>query len=227
MATDGRLSVEGMALAAAKLGYAYLSVNDHSRHVTVAHGLDADGLLAQVDEIDRLNGKLKGIRILKSVEVDILEDGSLDLPDEVLSRLDFTVGAVHYGFGLTEKKQTERILRAMDNPLLNVLAHPTGRLINQRPPYAVDLPRLMEAAAERGVAMEVNAQPSRLDLDDAGCRLAREAGVKVVISTDAHDAADLRYLRFGVDQARRAWLTKDDVLNTLSLRELGKALRRS
>ncbi len=226
MATDGRLSVEDMARAAAKLGYAYLSVNDHSRHVTVAHGLDADGLLAQVDEIDRLNGTLKGIRILKSVEVDILEDGSLDLPDDVLARLDFTVGAVHYGFDLTEKKQTERILRAMDNPHLNVLAHPTGRLINQRPPYAVDLPRLMEAAAERGVAMEVNAQPSRLDLDDAGCRLAREAGVKVVISTDAHDAADLRYLRYGVDQARRAWLTKDDVLNTLPLRELRKALRR-
>jgi DNA polymerase (family 10) len=225
-ATDGRLSVEDMARAAAKLGYAYLSVNDHSRHVTVAHGLDADGLLAQVEEIDRLYGTLKGIRILKSVEVDILEDGSLDLPDEVLSRLDFTVGAVHYRLDLPEKKQTERILRAMENPHLNVLAHPTGRLINQRPPYAVDLPRLMEAAAERGVAMEVNAQPSRLDLDDAGCRLAREAGVKVVISTDAHDAADLRYLRYGVDQARRAWLTKDDVLNTLPLGALRRALKR-
>jgi DNA polymerase (family 10) len=225
-ATDGRLGVEGMARAAAKLGYEYLSINDHSRHVTVAHGLDADGLLAQIDEIDRLNEKLDRITILKSVEVDILEDGRLDLPDDVLARLDFTVGAVHYRLDLPEKKQTERILRAMDNPHFNVLAHPTGRLINQRPPYAVDLPRLMAAAAERGVAMEVNAQPSRLDLNDDGCRLAREAGVKVVISTDAHDAADLRYLRYGVDQARRAWLTKEDVLNTLGLRALRKALKR-
>jgi DNA polymerase (family 10) len=225
-ATDGRLSVEAMARAAAKLGYEYLSINDHTRHVTVAHGLDADGLLAQVDEIERLNEKLKGIRILKSVEVDILEDGSLDLPDDVLARLDFAVGAVHYRLDLPEKKQTERILRALDNPYVNVLAHPTGRLINRRPPYAVDLPRLMAAAAERGVAMEVNAQPSRLDLNDEGCRLAREAGVKVVISTDAHDAADLRLLRFGVDQARRAWLTRADVLNTLPLRALRKALER-
>jgi len=159
--------------------------------------------------------------------VDILEDGSLDLPDEVLSRLDFTVCAVHYRLDLPEKKQTERILRAIDNSWFNILAHPTGRLLRDREPYAVDLPRLMEAARERGCVMEINAHPARLDLDDAGCRLARDTGVKVVIATDAHSDSDLRYMRFGVDQARRGWLTAADVLNTRGVRELKKGLQRS
>jgi len=226
-ATDGRLTIEKMARAAADLGYEYLSINDHTRHVTVAGGLDADQVLAQIDEIDRINARLRKLSILKSAEVDILEDGSLDLPDEVLSRLDFTVCAVHYRFDLPEKKQTERILRAMDNPWFNILAHPTGRLLRDREPYAVDLPRLMEAARERGCVMEINAHPARLDLDDAGCRLARDTGVKVVIATDAHSDSDLRYMRFGVDQARRGWLTAADVLNTRGVRELKKGLQRS
>ncbi len=226
-ATDGRLSIEKMARAAADMGYEYLSINDHTRHVTVAGGLHPEEVLKQIDEIDRINERLKEVTILKSAEVDILEDGSLDLPDDILSRLDFTVCAVHYKFDLPEKKQTERILRAMDNRWFNILAHPTGRLLRDRPPYALDLPRLMEAAHDRGCVMEVNAHPARLDLDDAGCRLARDSGVRVVIATDAHSDADLRYMRFGVDQARRGWLRPTDVLNTRGMRALKKALRRS
>jgi DNA polymerase (family 10) len=226
-ATDGRLPIAKMARAAADMGYEYLSINDHTHHVTVAGGLTADEVLKQIDEIDRINERLKKITVLKSAEVDILVDGSLDLPDDVLGRLDFTVCAVHYRFDLPQKKQTERILRAMDNPHFNILAHPTGRLIRDRPPYAVDLPRLMDGARDRGCIMEVNAHPARLDLDDAGCRLARDTGVKVVIATDAHSDVDLRYMRFGVDQARRGWLTATDVLNTRSVRALKRALRRS
>ncbi len=225
-ATDGTLSIRQMARAAAKMGYEYMSVNDHTRHVRVANGMDADRLARQIDEIERLNEELDDIVVLKSAEVDILKDGSLDLPDEILGRLDFTVCAIHYGFDLSEKAQTERVLRAMDNPNFHVFAHPTARLINERPPCALDLGRVMRAAREYGCVMEVNAQPSRLDLNDDGCRLARESGVKVVISTDAHSAADLRYMRFGVDQARRGWLSRSDVLNTLGLAKLRKALKR-
>ncbi len=225
-ATDGTLSIRKMARAAAEMGYEYLSINDHTRHVRVANGMDADRLLAQVEEIDRLNDELEDIVLLKSAEVDILKDGSLDLPDDVLGQLDFTVCAIHYGFDLSEKAQTERVLRAMDNPNFHVFAHPTARLINERPPCALDLERVMTAARENGCVMEVNAQPSRLDLNDEGCWLARESGVKVVISTDAHSAADLRYMRYGVDQARRGWLSPSDVLNTLSLAKLKKTLTR-
>jgi DNA polymerase (family 10) len=225
-ATDGRDTIEAMAKAAAERGYEYLSINDHSRHVTVAHGLDRKRLLQQVRAIDRLNARLDGITVLKSVEVDILEDGKLDLPDGVLKELDFTVGAIHYGFGYSRARQTTRVLRAMDNPYFSILAHPTGRLINAREAYDIDLERVLEAARERGCVMEVNAQPDRLDLDDRGCRLAKELGVKVAISTDAHRAADLDLMRFGVDQARRGWLEPGDVVNTLPLAALRRALRR-
>jgi len=224
-ATDGHDTIEALARAAKERGYEYLSINDHSHHVTVAHGLDRKRLMAQVRAIDRLNGKLPGITVLKSIEVDILDDGSLDLPDEVLAELDFTVCAVHYGFSRSRNKQTERILRAMDNPHFTILAHPTGRLINAREPYEVDLERILEGAKERGRILEVNAQPDRLDLDDRACRLAREIGVKVAISTDAHRAEDLGFIRYGVDQARRGWLEPADVVNTLSLRALRKLLR--
>ena len=224
-ATDGRDTIEAMAKAAAARGYEYLSINDHSRHVTVAHGLDRKRLLAQVRAIDRLNARLDGITVLKSVEVDILEDGRLDLPDSVLKELDFTVCAIHYGFGYSRARQTARILRAMDNPHFSVLAHPTGRLINAREAYDIDLERVLEAARERGQILELNAQPDRLDLDDRGCRLAKEMGVKVAISTDAHRAADLDFMRFGIDQARRGWLESGDVVNTLPLAELRRVLR--
>jgi len=215
-----------MAEAARVLGYEYLAITDHSRHVTVAHGLNGKQLLEEIRQIDRLNAKLDGIVILKSCEVDILEDGSLDLPDSVLRELDLTVCAVHYNFNRPEKQQTERIIRAMDNPCFNILAHPTGRLINKREPYEVDLQAVMTAAKERGCFLEVNAQPARLDLTDTYCRLARDLGLKVAISTDAHDIDQLGFMRFGIDQARRGWLTAEDVLNTRPLDELRKLLKR-
>ena len=225
-ATDGRDTIEAMAKAAAERGYEYLSINDHSRHVTVAHGLDRKRLLQQVRAIDRLNARLDGITVLKSVEVDILEDGRLDLPDGVLKELDFTVCAIHYGFGYSRARQTTRLLRAMDNPYFSILAHPAGRLINQREACDVDLERVLEGARERGCIMELNAQPDRLDLDDRGCRLAKEIGVMVAISTDAHRVADLDLMRFGIDQARRGWLEPHDVVNTLPLAALKRALQR-
>jgi DNA polymerase (family X) len=224
-ATDGRDTLEAMARAAAARGYEYISANDHTRRVSVAHGLDRRRLLQQVRAIDRLNAKLRDIVVLKSTEVDILEDGSLDLPDVVLKELDFTVCAIHYGLNRSRAKQTERILRAMDNPYFTILAHPTGRLINAREPSDIDLGRVLAGARERGRIMEVNAHPDRLDLDDRGCRMAKEAGVRLAISTDAHRVADLELMRFGIDQARRGWLEPDDVVNTRCLADLRRLLR--
>jgi DNA polymerase (family 10) len=225
-ASDGHASLEEMAGAARAKGYEYLAVSDHSRRVTVAHGLDATRLAEQIDAIDRLNETLEGLVLLKACEVDILDNGKLDLPDSILTRLDLTVCAVHYKFALSRRRQTERILRAMDNPNFNVLAHPTGRLINQRHAYAVDLERLMKAARVNGCFMELNAHPDRLDLTDEACLMAREIGLKVAISTDAHSTSGLDFMRFGVDQARRGWLSADDVLNTRSLKALRRLLRR-
>ena len=224
-ATDGRDTLEAMARAAAARGYEYISANDHSKRVSIAHGLDRRRLLQQVRAIDRLNAKLHGIEVLKSAEVDILDDGSLDLPDDVLKELDFTVCAIHYGLNRSREKQTERILRAMDNPYFTILAHPTGRLINAREPYDIDLERVLAAARERGRILEVNAHPDRLDLDDQGCRMAKQAGVRLAISTDAHRVADLDFMRFGIDQARRGWLEPDDVVNTRRLADLRQLLR--
>ncbi|MGM0516288.1 MAG: DNA polymerase/3'-5' exonuclease PolX [Pseudomonadota bacterium] len=223
-ATDGADDLETMARAAAERGHEYLAVTDHSKAVRVANGLDADRLLEQVDAIEALNDQLDGITLLKGIEVDILADGRLDLSDDVLERLDVVVCSIHSRFNLSEKQQTERVLRAMENPHFNILAHPTGRLINRRRPYAIDLGRVIKAAAERGAILEVNAQPSRLDLDDRACLLAREHGVKVAISTDAHGTAQLDNLRFGVNQARRGWLTADDVVNTRDLAGLRRLL---
>ena len=226
-ATDGRDDLRTLAEAAKARGYRYLAISDHSRHVTVAHGLDRKRLLEQIKAIDRLNARLDGIVLLKSCDVDILEDGSLDLPDSVLRELDFTVCAVHYKFRLPQRKQTERILRAMDNPHFTILAHPTGRLINARDPYAVDMDAIIEAARERNCFLELNAQPDRLDMDDNLCRAAKAAGVKVAISSDAHSAVGLDVLRFGVAQARRGWLEPGDVLNTRPLDELRRLWRRT
>jgi len=214
-----------MAKAAAARGYEYISANDHTKRVSIAHGLDRRRLMQQVRAIDRLNAKLKGLVVLKSAEVDILDDGSLDLPDDALKELDFTVCAIHYGLSRSREKQTERILRAMDNPYFTILAHPTGRLINAREPYDIDLERVLVAARERGRILELNAHPDRLDLDDRGCQMAKEAGVRVTISTDAHRAADLDLMRFGIGQARRGWLEPDDVVNTRRLGELRRLLR--
>ena len=225
-ATDGRNTLEEMAQAARERGYQYLAITNHSKRVSMVHGYDARNLAAEMDQIDRLNAKLQGIVILKAIEMDILEDGSLDLPDEILKGLDLTVCAVHYNFNLTREEMTERIIRAMDNPYFNVLAHPSGRLIQRREPYEVDMERLMRAAQERGCFMELDAQPDRLDLVDINCKLAKDLGVKVAISTDAHSIADLNFMRLGIGQARRGWLEAADVLNTRPWPQLQKLLRR-
>jgi DNA polymerase (family 10) len=225
-ATDGRDTLDAMARAAKARGLEYLAITDHSKRVAMARGLNAARLRRQLAAVDRLNARLAGFRLLKSIEVDILEDGLLDLSDDVLRDLDLVVAAVHFHFNLSAEKQTERIIRAMDNPLVSILAHPTGRLLGERDPYAVDVERLLEAARERGCAMELNANPLRLDLNDVHCKMARELGVRIAISTDAHSAADLEFLRHGVDQARRGWLEPKDVLNTRPWPELQQCLRR-
>jgi DNA polymerase (family 10) len=225
-ATDGRYSIAEMARAARARGLAYLAITDHSKRVAIAHGLDERRLAAQIAEIDDLNAKLRGIRILKSIEVDILPDGRLDLPDSILRELDLTVCSVHSKFDLPRERQTERIIRAMDNRCFNILGHPGGRLLGERPPYDVDMERVIAAARERNCFLEVNAQPDRLDLTDTHCRLAKDMGVKVAISTDAHSIAGLDLLRFGVDQARRGWIEPGDVLNTRPWREVKRLLRR-
>jgi len=219
-ASDGKFTLREMAEAAREKGYDYLGITDHSRSQTVARGLSIDKLAAQIDEIDALNEELDGIRLLKSSEVDILEDGSLDFPDDLLSRLDYTVCSIHGAFNLSREKQTERVVRAMDSPHFSILGHPTGRLINERPAYAIDLERVMDAAKERGRFLELNANPSRLDIDDARCKMARDMGLKVAISTDAHSVNGLEMMRFGIAQAGRGWLEAPDVLNTRPLAEL-------
>ena len=219
-ATDGHNTLREMADAAKAAGMEYLAITEHSKRLTVAHGLDADRLARQCEEIDGLNAELRGITLLKGIEVDILEDGSLDLPDAVLRRLDIVVGAVHSKFDLSRARQTERILRAMEHPCFTILAHPTGRLIDERAPYDVDMARVIGAAARRGCFLELNAHPERLDLLDTHCQMAKQAGVLVSIASDAHSTLDFLNLRFGVGQARRGWLEKRDVLNARPLAEV-------
>ena len=224
--TDGTASIEEMVRAAKAKGYAYVAITDHSRHVTVAHGMDAARLLKQLDEIERISEKVSGINVLKGIELDILADGKLDLPDKVLSRLDLVIAAVHYKFDMSRAAQTDRIIRAMDNSHVSIIAHPTGRLIGERDAYAINVERLIEAAHERGCALELNAQPERLDLSDIHVQAAKAGGVKIAISTDAHAPAALDFMRYGVDQARRGWLEADDVINTRPLDKLKKLLKR-
>jgi DNA polymerase (family 10) len=226
-ATDGHFTIKEMAQSAQEKGYKYLAICDHSQHVTIAHGLDAKRLEAQIKEIDRLNQQFHHFTILKGAEVDILENGSLDLPDDLLGRLDLTVCAVHYKFNLSRRKQTERIIRAMDNPYFNILAHPTGRLLNERKPYDLDMEQIMAAALERGCFLEVNAQPVRLDLTDLHCKMAKDMGVKVAISTDAHRTTEFEFMRFGVGQARRGWLEPTDIINTQPLNKLKRLFQRT
>jgi len=225
-ASDGTRTLAQMAAAAKARGWSYLAISDHSKAVTVANGLDAERLAEQIDAIDALNEELDGITLLKSCEVDILADGSLDLPDDILARLDLTVCAVHSHMDLSRDKQTERVLKAMDHPCFNIMAHPTGRLIGTREPYPLDIERVIEHARDTGCILELNAQPDRLDLDDGHCKMARDSGVRLSIGTDAHAEAHLDFMRYGVDQARRGWVEAADVVNTLELDKLRKALAR-
>lgn len=223
--SDGVASIEEMAEAAQARGYAYLALTDHSRRVTVAHGLTPERLMRQIDEIDDLNSELRGFKILKGVEVDILADGSLDLPDKILERLDIVVASVHYKFDLPRDAQTDRVIRAMENPNVSIIGHPTGRVIGQRDAYEIDMERLLRAARACGCVMEINAAPDRLDLNDVHAHMAKMIGVKVAISTDAHSVFGLDCMRFGVDQARRGCLERDDVINTRPLSTLLETLR--
>ncbi len=226
-ATDGHHTLREMADAARRHGFEYLAITEHSRRLTVAHGLDPQQLRRQMNEIDKLNDQLEDIIILKGIEVDILEDGRLDLPDDVLSECDIVVGAVHSKFHLSRAKQTERILRAMDRPHFTILAHPTGRLLDTREPYDVDMLKIIRRARERGCFLELNAHPERLDLLDIHCQMARDEEVLVAISSDAHSTQDLDNLVYGVGQARRGWLEKNDVLNTRPLKLLRPLLKRT
>jgi DNA polymerase (family 10) len=219
-ASDGRNSLREMALEAKRRGMAYLGITDHSQSLTVARGLNADMLARQIDEIDQLNSELDGFTVLKGTEVDILEDGALDLPESILQRLDYAIAAVHSKFELGKQAQTDRILRAMDNRYVRILAHPTGRLLFQRDAYEVDMERIVRHARQCGCALELDSQPDRLDLNDAYCMMAKDEGVLVSIDSDAHSVLDFDNLRWGIGQARRGWLEKSDVLNTRTLAQL-------
>ena len=224
--TDGRNSLSEMAEAAKALGYEYIAITEHSRKVAMANGLDEKDLREYMARIEEVNAQIKGIEILKGIEVDILPDGGLDLPDTVLKDLDIVIGSVHYQQRFPMKQQTERIIRAMDNPYLQILGHPTGRLLNKRDPMDIDLERIIEAAKERKVAMELNAQPDRLDLPHNYCKFAADMGVAIVLSTDAHSTENLRRMANGITEARRGWLTKEDVVNTRPLAEMLEMLKR-
>jgi DNA polymerase (family 10) len=214
-----------MAEAAQALGLEYLGIADHSRSSIQAHGIDEAKLRFQIGAIRKFNTKLDGFRVFAGIECDILRDGSLDLPDDVLSQLDYVIASVHSVFNLSETEMTQRVIRAIENPLVTVLAHPTGRLLLKREPYQIDIPAVLDAAARTGTWIELNAAPKRLDLDWRWWPLAKQKGVKCVINPDAHRTERLQDLWFGIGIARKGWLTKDDVMNCLPLEKIEAALR--
>ncbi len=222
--TDGRASLEAMVEGARRRGYAYVAITDHSKRVTMARGLDARRLRRHWRAIEELAGKVKGLTLLKGVELDILEDGRLDLPDDVLAEADWVVASIHYGQNQPREQITRRLLNAIRNPHVQAIGHPTGRLIGQRKGYDLDLEAVLQAAADYGCLMELNCQPSRMDLDDVALAAAGERGVPIVLGSDAHAVEELTFIEFGVYQARRAGLEAKDVVNTLSLTRFRKML---
>ncbi|MFP4680184.1 MAG: DNA polymerase/3'-5' exonuclease PolX [Chitinispirillaceae bacterium] len=225
--TDGKVPLEEMVEAAKAMGYEYVAITDHSQRLAMTGGLDEVALRGQISRIDRLNQKLRGFTVLKGIEVDILENGELDLPDSVLRELDLCVCSIHSRFNLSFQKQTDRILRAMDNPHFTIFGHPTGRIVNRRMPYEYDFEKVVRRAAQRGCFLEINSSPDRLDIHDHLVRTAASAGVKIAVNTDAHNTGDLKFIRFGVGQARRGWLSSEDVVNTRSLKKLRELLEKS
>ena len=223
-ASDGANTLQEMGEAARQLGHEYLAVTDHSAHLGVTGGLDEKRVCEQMEKIDEINRSWDDFRLLKSIEVDILADGQLDLADEILAELDIVTAAIHTKFDLPPTEQTERIVSALQNPHVNVLAHPTGRKLLDREGYQFDLDKVIETAAGQNCCLEINSSPQRLDLDDRMAARAREKGVKITISTDAHNTQNLNYLKYGVYQARRAWLEADDVLNTWKWNKIKKYL---
>jgi DNA polymerase (family 10) len=224
--SDGHDSMEAMALAAKSMGYDYIAVTDHSKGLGIAHGLNEERLRAQMSEIRKLNERLDGVRILSGTEVDIRADGSLDLPDDILAQLDVVVAAVHSALSQDEDRMTRRVLGVMENPHADIIAHPTGRLLGQREPVALDMEAIFRAAARTGTALEINCMPDRLDLKDIHIFRARELGVKLALGTDAHSTQHLRYSRFGVGMARRGWCEARHIMNSLSADELLTSLAR-
>jgi DNA polymerase (family 10) len=218
--TDGNSTIIDMARACKERGYQYCAITDHSKAVRVAGGLTADDFKKQREEIEEAREKVRGITLFAGCEVDILPDGSLDLPDDLLDQLDVVVAAVHAKMDMTQSEMTKRVLKALAHPAVTILAHPTGRLINQREPFAIDFEEIFHAAKEKDVAVELNAQPDRLDLNDVHLLRAREIGVKIAINTDAHSAEQLRFIKYGIDQGRRGWLEKRHVLNAMTRPQL-------
>ncbi len=224
-ASDGKNSIEEMAEAARQLGHHYIAITDHSKAVTVANGLDEKRMAAHIKKIHAANDKDLGIRVLAGAEVDMLKDGSLDYSDEILAELDVVVCSIHSYFNLDRAAMTERMLAAIENPYAQIIAHPTGRLLLRRDAFDYDMEKILAACAKHGVAMECNSYPDRLDLKDVYLRMCKDRGVKVVISTDSHSTGNLSFIRYGVTMARRGWLEKKDVINTLPAAEFLAALR--
>jgi DNA polymerase (family 10) len=224
-ASDGKNSIDEMAQAAKRLGYKYIAFTEHSKSVTVANGLDEKRTLKQIKKIREAQERVDGIRLLAGMEVDINKDGSLDLDDDVLEQLDVVVCSVHSYMNMESSAMTDRLLRALSHKRCQILAHPTGRLLLRRDPFSLDLERIVDESKKRGVIMELNAFPDRLDLKDVHLRMAKERGVKIVISTDAHSTAHLGWMRYGVKMARRGWLEKKDVINTLPVERMLAQLR--
>jgi len=225
--TDGKDDIRSMALAAKAEGHEYVAITDHTQSLAMANGLDERRAIAHAERIRAIDAEALGIRLLAGVECDIRPDGTLDLSDDCLAALDIVVASVHSAFNQERQQMTDRLLRALDNPHVDVLGHPTGRMIPRREAYPFDVTAVVDCAAERGVAMEINSQAYRLDLNDTHARMARERGAKLVISSDAHSVSALRVLRWGVLVARRAWLTPQDVLNTRPLHDFRASLRRN
>ncbi len=224
--TDGKNSIEEMAQAAKLRGYQYIAICDHSPTMGITNGLSPKRLRKQIREIEKVNKTVTGLKVLSGIEVDIKSDGRLDFEDEILETLEWVVVAVHTRFSQSKKDMTNRIIRAIENPNVDVIAHPTGRLIGKREPYEVDMDKIMDACKANKKILELNACPERLDLSDMNCRKAKEKGIKIVISTDAHRDVHLNWMKFGVATARRGWIEPQDVINSLSLSELMKFLGR-
>jgi DNA polymerase (family 10) len=225
--TDGRNTIEEMALAARERGYEYIAITDHTKNLAFANGLDDKRAVEHIKRIRQTNEQIEGIRILAGAEVDILANGALDLSDSVLEQMDVVVASVHSAFNQDSAQMTDRLLKAMSNRNTMIIGHPTGRILLRRDAYQFDMAKVLDMAAKEKVAMELNAYPDRLDLCDRHLRMARERGVKIVINTDAHHTTHFEKLKYGVLQARRAWLTRADVLNTLPAEKLVAALKRA
>ncbi|MDD3852201.1 MAG: DNA polymerase/3'-5' exonuclease PolX [Syntrophomonadaceae bacterium] len=223
--SDGGSSIEQMAESCRQMGYTYMAITDHSKSLPISGGLNEERLLAQGALVDEINTRLNGFKVLKGIEVDILKNGELDFSNDTLSKLDVVIASIHSHFKLDKEQQTERIIKAIKNPQVNIIGHLTGRLLNRRAPYEIDLPRILQAAAEHNVALEINSHPDRLDIDEFTARKAKDYGVKIAINSDAHHHNDLYMVDYGILTARRGWLQADDIINCRELSRLIKFLK--